>query len=77
MWCDTFLIPELIWSIIKKIIIKPLIVGLAIFLCASFEVEFNLSENVKAKISMEGRKLMKMIACMKIVAVGVSGVCPC
>ncbi len=55
----------------------PLIVGLAIFSCTSFEYEFNLSEKVKAKICMEGRMIMTMmIACIEMVAVGVCGVCP-
>ena len=55
----------------------PLIVGLAIFSCASFEFEFDLSEKVKAKICMEGRMIMiMMIACIEMVAVGVCGVCP-
>lgn len=55
----------------------PLILGLAIFSCASFEFEFNLSEKVKAKICMEGRMIMTMmIACIEMVVVGVCGVCP-
>lgn len=54
---------------------EPLIVGLAIFACASFEFEFNLSEKVKSKICMEGRMIM-MTAYVGMVVVGVCGVCP-
>lgn len=54
----------------------PLIVGLAIFSCTSFEFEFNLSEKVKAKTCMKGRMIIMMIACIKMVVVGVCGVCP-
>jgi hypothetical protein len=71
------LIIHLICTIMCNVVKKPLIVGLAIFLCASFEFEFNLSEKVKAKICMEGRMIMiMMIACIKMVVVGVCGVCP-
>ena len=50
----------------------PLIVGLAIFSCASFEFEFNLSEKAKAKICMEGRMIMTMmIACSRVFEEGV------
>ena len=75
---DTYiLIIHLICTIMCNVVKKPLIVGLAIFLCASFEFKFNLSEKVKAKICMEGRMIMiMMIACIKMVVVGVCGVCP-
>ena len=62
---------------ICNVIKEPLIVGLAIFSCASFEFEFSLSEKVKAKICLEGRMIMiMMIACIEMVAVGVCGVRP-
>ena len=75
---DTYiLIIFLLYLIIRIVIRVPLIVDLAIFSCASFKFEFNLSEKVKAKICMEGRMIMTMmIACIEMVAVGVCGVCP-
>ena len=55
----------------------PLIVGLAILSCASFEFEFSLSEKIKFNFYMEGRMIIMMImACIEMVAVGVCGVCP-
>lgn len=63
------------YTIIVVIDTLPLIVGLAVLLCASYEFEFKLSERIKTKISMEGRMLMVMLlASIKMVAVGVSGV---
>jgi hypothetical protein len=75
---DTFiLIIHLLCTTLYNVFKEPLIVGLAIFSCASFEFEFNLSKKVNAKICMEGRMIMiMMIACIEMVAVGVCGVCP-
>lgn len=51
-------------------------IGLAILSCISFEFEFTLSKKFKVNLFLEGGMMMTMIFMLiKMVAVGVPGVC--